>query len=730
MRIVILTEKPSVAKDIARVLGVNKDTRAYIGGFGNDGNEYRITWCLGHLLEIYVEEAEGTWDLEKLPILPRKVVLRPIGEGSFKPVQDTEGGKDEGRTGTVRNIYADRLRVIRDAFTWCDRIIAATDAGREGQGIFQNVYAYLGIKRDVQRLWIQSLTDAAIRDGLDHLLPYNSPEMYNLARAAWQRALSDWLVGVNATRAFTKASAVKDYSGRDKVLSLGRVQTPTLCMICERYEEHINFRSEDYWYLAGTTEKDGQEFRVRGDQWFMRRELADRALDGVIGERRLYVTDVNTERRNELPPLLHDIASLQKIANSRYGMTLEKTVDIVESLYLKHLVTYPRTGSRYLTEDVFKTVPELVKRLLHDKEYGAVARDLLDGGKFSHRSVDNAKVTDHHALIITENRCPPDLTEDEAAVYDLILSRFLEAISPVCVADLTTIRLESAGVQFTVKGRKELSSGWRAVTKGKVMTQTDSVNPDEAEFDTGDLPALAKGDVLPVKSMEIVEDKTKPKPLLTDATLLTQMEKAGRRVDDKQMVSILKDIGIGTPATRHEVLKTLETRGFVTRSKKAIKPTALGLDVWATVKDLEIANVEMTAHWEIRLDRIKNGQEDPSVFEGNIRKYTHRMTRELIDSESVKGLRDKMEREHPMLRCPRCGEPLRLSEKSAWCKACAYTVWRNFRGTMLSDSAMRSLLQNGTAGPVTLTSREGKEYSGMLSLEKDGKITMTFNNKR
>lgn len=700
---VIIAEKPSVAREIAKVVGATTAGKDYFSGGG-----YCVTWCFGHLLEIHAREEQGGWSLDDLPLIPRGFFLSPVAE--------------KGRDGKyhVDSAIKERLDVIKRLFDDCDGIVVATDAGREGELIFRRVYSYLECKKPFERLWISSLTEQAISDGMRHLLPGHSKD--NLAAAAEQRSQADWIVGINATRAFTLAS------GYRRVLSLGRVQTPTLCMICSRYVEHRDFKSEPFWFIEGESQKGGVSFKWRGIKRYDHKDEGVTDFGMVKGGSLLKVSSVETVRKTEVPPLLHDIASLQKAANSRYGYTAEETLRAAQSLYEKKLITYPRTGSRYIPEDVFATVRKLLGSLSWHAEYGEIAISLGAAPVLCKRSVDDAKITDHHALLVTGNR-PEGLSDKEEAVYDLVLVRVLEAFSPSCVADVTTVILASKGVEFEAKGRKDVVLGWRAVIKTGSYEDVELRDADQVELSMTPLPEMKEGDLIAVGRIELVEDRTKPKPLLTDATLLSAMEAAGRKSDDKEVVAALKEIGIGTPATRAEIIETLVRRGYVNREKKKFVPTPLGLEVYGSVRDKDVANVELTARWEIALDDISEGKMAPVEFAKGIREFTKRITRELLDAEDVKGLSARMDAY--AVKCPRCGETIRLGEKTAWCKACNLTVYRTIAGKTLSDGAMTALLTKGTTRMLYgFKSKAGKEFSAAVELLEDGKTRLVFPTKK
>lgn len=725
MKRLVITEKPSVAETIARAIGVRNKVPGYFQGKAEDGNYYSITWCLGHLLEIYVPEADGPWQMEKLPILPEKISLRPIrSKDDPQPYVDSDG-----RTVIPENDYDKRIRVIRELADWCNEIIAATDAGREGQGIFENLYSYLGCTKPVKRLWISSLEEQDVLEGFKNLYDNSSPEFHNLGVASRVRSEADWLVGVNATRALTLATRYKDIRGKNVVLSLGRVQTPTLCMICRRWDEHVNFKSEAYWILNGEAAKDGVTFRWRNEKRYSLREEAVRDQRKIMDGGVMLVSDVDVETKNAQPPLLHDIASLQKMANFRYGMTLDETLNVAQSLYEKRLISYPRTGSRYIPESVFLTIPTLLQKFTTHPDYGEFAKELIAKGHYVRRSVNDTKITDHHAIITTRRHPRADeLNEQEKLIYDLIVSRMIEAFSPANTYEITTVRMQSEDLDFIVRSRRDIVIGWRDITRkegGDIMMEEDG----DDDITSKQLPHMEAGDTVNVLSANVVEDKTKPRPLLTDATLCSMMENAGKQSDDKTVTATLKDIGIGTPATRHEILATLVARKYVERKERFLYPTTLGLTIYNALSKSELTSVEMTAQWEMALGDIANDGADEKVFEKNIRTYAARLTKEIINLKSVQEIRDHVEAQR--LRCPKCGNYIFLGDKSAWCKSCGFTLWRQKAGKTLGDGSMRALLTRGYTGLLSgFRKKDGTTFNASVRLLGNGQTELVFEKKQ
>ena len=434
--IALIAEKPSVAKDIARIIGATQKNDGYLSG-----NGYMVTWAFGHLIQLAMPEAYGVANFrrESLPILPPDFQLIP------RQVKAEKGYKAD--PGVLK-----QLKVIKEVFDQCDKIIVATDAGREGELIHRYIYNYLGCTKPFVRLWISSLTDRAIREGLDNLQP---GERYdNLYLSAKSRSEADWLIGINATQALSVAAG-------QGVFSLGRVQTPTLVMICSRYLENKNFVPTKFWQLKADTASGRISFTAQSTAKWEQQPEAIAALQRVKDAGQLAVKSVERKETSQEPPLLYDLTTLQKEANTKLNFSADKTLSIAQSLYEKKVMSYPRTGSRYIPEDVFDEMPERVAMLGQYPRFAGYAAG-LNGVTLNRRSVNDGKVTDHHALIVTEN-LPGELSKDERAVYELVAGRMLEAFSGRCVKDVTTAVLFAGDTDFTVKGSVMKEAGWRAV---------------------------------------------------------------------------------------------------------------------------------------------------------------------------------------------------------------------------------------------------------------------------
>ena len=683
----IIAEKPSVARDIARIVGANSRQDGYL-----EGNGYFVTWAMGHLIALAMPEAYGftAYKAEDLPIRPNpfQLIVRQVRKDK-EYISDPAALK--------------QLKIIRSCFDRADRIIVATDAGREGELIFRWIYAHLGCRKPFYRLWISSLTDKAIREGMANLKSGNNYE--NLYHSAQARAEADWLVGINASRALSIA--------RRGGYSLGRVQTPTLAMVCRRYIENRDFSSAPYWKLSAFTEKEGMSLKAIGVIDYESESSAQTALAALRSQSRLTIESVTRKVGHTSPPLLYDLTALQKEANRCHGFSADKTLSIAQSLYEKKITTYPRTGSRYISEDVFEEVPVLLRKI------GKTLSNPLN-----RHSVDNDKVTDHHAIIPT-GETPQGLSADEVTVYQMVVTRFVEAFSPDSEEERVQVQFTDDTNIFTWKACRQISLGWKAVQKNKATETEEKEDGDEQVLSS--LPNLTEGEVLPLVDAEITEHKTKPKPLYTEATLLSAMENAGREVEDAESKKAMAECGIGTPATRANIIETLILRDYIRREKKAIVPTEKGLAVYEIVKDKKIANAEMTGSWELALAAIEAGQMPPERFAQGINSYISTICEELLSLASE-------QKSYPTYRCPECGsESVGIYAKVAKCrnKDCNFHVFREVCGTLLSEDNIRDLLTTGRTPILNgLTSKAGKKFNARLVLNEDYTTSFEFENKK
>lgn len=668
---------------------------------------------MGHLVTLAMPEAYGfsSYKAEDLPICPNPfgLIVRQVRKEKEKEyISDPAALK--------------QLKVIRSCFDRADRIIVATDAGREGELIFRWIFEYLNCRKPFDRLWISSLTDKAIHEGLFCLK--SGSDYDNLYHSAKARSEADWLVGINASRALSIA--------RRGGYSLGRVQTPTLAMVCRRYIENRDFSSVSFWKLSALVENEGMSLKAIGSTDYESQASAQTALATLRSQSRLKVESVARKVGGTPPPLLYDLTALQKEANRRHGFSADKTLSIAQSLYEKKITTYPRTGSRYISEDVFEEVPALLRKI------GKTLSNPLN-----RHSVDNAKITDHHAIIPT-GETPSGLSADEATIYNMVVTRFIETFSPDSEEERMLVQLTDGTNAFIWKAYRQISLGWKAVQK--------EVKSDDEEELLATLPNLTEGELLPLLNAEITEHKTKPKPLYTEATLLSAMESpcqrehrqtslpmpsaagvrrmqnAGKEVEDAESKKAMAECGIGTPATRANIIETLILRDYIRRDRKSIIPTEKGLAVYEIVKDKKIANAEMTGNWELALAAIEAGQMPAEKFAQGINSYVGTICEELL------ALSPQVQKSYPTYRCPKCGsESVGIYAKVAKCRheGCDFHIFREICGTLLTEDNIQDLLTTGRT-PVLkgLTSKAGKKFNARLVLNEDYTTSFEFENKK
>ena len=686
----IIAEKPSVAREIARLVGATKPEEGYM-----HGNGYYVTWAFGHLVQPALPEGYGIkgFQRDNLPVIPDEFQLVP------RQVRTEKGYKAD--SGVMKQI-----RTITRLFNDSDRIIVATDAGREGELIFRYLYHYTGCTVPFDRLWISSLTDKAIREGLANL--EDGTKYDNLYLAAKSRSEADWLVGINGTQALTIAAGRGTYS-------VGRVQTPTLAMVCARFWENKRFVPQDVFQTHFSTRgKDADSVAKFSSvkKWNVKGEAAE--VYGILKEAgTVAVLSVERKETVQEAPLLYDLTALQKDANARHGFTAEKTLAIAQKLYESKLITYPRTGSRYIPEDVFAGIPSLLKGLKGNPKWDAVAGQLRE---LNRRSVDDTKVTDHHALLPTGVK-PLLFSKEDTAIYDMIVARMLEAFSGKCVKDVTTVKAGCGGVEFVAKGNVVKQYGWRSVRNEKEEGEDNVV-----------LPEWKEGDILPIMGCSLTEGKTKPKPFHTEATLLAAMETAGKEVEDEVMRQAMKDCGIGTPATRAAIIETLLKREYIVRSKKSLVPTEKGLALYSIVRGMDIANVEMTGQWEAALAKIEHGELPAEAFMRDIEAYTRKITTELLACDKIFGHKDSG------ISCPKCGDGrMQFFGRVVHCDNtnCGLPVFRQIAGKTLSDTEMADLLKNGQTGLLNgFRNKQGKPFSAVVAFDGDFNTVFEFPEKK
>lgn len=698
----IIAEKPSVAKEIAHIVGADKREEGYM-----QGNGYYVTWAFGHLVQPAMPETYGMkgFHAENLPVIPDPFVLVP------RQVKTENGNKPDA------GVLA-QIKIIGKLFDSSERIIVATDAGREGELIFRYLYAYLGCRKPFDRLWISSLTDTAIREGLLNLK--DGKEYDNLYHAAKARSEADWLVDINGTQALTIAAGRGTYS-------VGRVQTPTLGMVCERYWEHKRFESKPFWQVHfGVVDADsGNILKFTSANRWTDKATATDIYNKVKETGSVIITKVATKRKVEKAPLLYDLTTLQKEANSQHGFTAEHTLSIAQKLYEAKFITYPRTSSRYISDDVFATLPKLFKNLENHSEYGEKVKLLPVSEDYSKNSVNAAKVTDHHALLITENAVI-GLFKDEKIVYDMILCRMIEAFSADCIKDITSVSAQvDHEVEFGISGSIIRQTGWRALSlKEKNKRQDKDADATDNEVKDQVIPNWQEGQHITLSGCTITEGKTKPKPLHTESTLLAAMETAGKEIEDDMMRQAMKDSGIGTPATRAAIIETLLKREYMVRQQKKLVPTEKGLALHSVVKNMAIANVEMTGKWEAELAKIERGEASADGFTHSIEGYTREITAELLGCDRLFSHKDSG------CQCPKCQQgTMQFFGKVVRCsnKECGMPVFKQVAGKLLTDADITDLLTKGKTRTLNgFTSKQGKSFSAAIAFDENFNTKFVF----
>ncbi len=591
--IVCVTEKPSVARDIAAIVGATTSRDGYL-----EGNGYKVTWTYGHLCCLK-EPADYTewwkrWSLSSLPMVPPKFGIKLIPEAR----------------------YEHQFNVIRDLIAEADEVINCGDAGQEGELIQRWVMQKADIHCPVKRLWINDLTDASIREGFSHLMPAERKD--NLYLAGLSRAIGDWLLGMNATRLYSLK-----YSSPGKVLSIGRVQTPTLAMIVDRHKEIANFNPEDFWELK-TTYRDAQ-FNATGGR-FSSVETAEEA-SRRIGTAPFEIKDVTEKKGKEAPPRLFDLTSLQVECNKQWGWSAEETLRLIQTLYEKKVTTYPRVDTTYLNDAIYSKVPDILRRMT---PYSNLTEPILSRGKLpkSKKVFDNSKVTDHHAIIPT-GQLPNMLSGNEKLMYHLIARRFIANFYPDCEFLSTTVIGEAADVKFKALGKVIVEPGWRIVFGKDHKQDSDGISDDRI------LPKFSTGERGPHEP-SVVKKTTQPPKYYTDATLLRAMETAGKTVEDEELRDALKMNGIGRPSTRAAIIETLVKRRYIYRQRKNIMVTKAGIDLIDTIDEELLKSAKLTGIWENKLRQIEDGSYSASEFIEELKAMIGQIVRNVLSDNSMK----------------------------------------------------------------------------------------------
>jgi DNA topoisomerase-3 len=704
----VIAEKPSVGRDLARVLpGPFAKHEGYL-----EGPEHVLTWAVGHLVQLAEPDEYDVkykkWRMADLPIVPAKFKLVVRDERSKKQmsVVTQQLGREE-----------------------VEAVVNACDAGREGELIFAYLFEKARSKKPVQRLWLSSMTKAAMERAFSELRP--ASEFATLEAAARSRSESDWIVGMNATRAAT----IRLRSSFDGAVSLGRVQTPTLAIITRREEEIRAFKPEPYWLVDATFAAPGERvYEGRYHDGFKPRlpsaEVADAVVSAVLGQVG-EITKLETKERRERAPLLYDLTSLQREANNRYGFTARRTLAAAQRCYEEHKVlTYPRTSSRFLTSDMIAELKPIAGHVgAAGREYQAAAAyvqglDMLPLG----RVVADDKVGDHHAIIPTNSNHGLDkLSDDDRRIYDMVARRFLAVFHPEAVFENTKVETTVAGYVFRTRGKVLLVPGWRGVY-GELAEGEGAGEDDEGREQQ--LPKLELAENVETRRVEAEEKETKPPRRYSDASLLGAMETAGRLVDDDEMREAMKESGIGTPATRASIIERLIDVGYVERDARALVATEKGLNVIRLLGDHPLTSPSLTGDWEQRLAKIERGDEPRARFMADIKGFAESTVADL--DAKLKDVRIPRANLGP---CPVCGHDIVENRKgfSCWGRedpGCGFVIWKAKAGKTLPMAVAKELIATGrTARPVTgFKGRSGRSFRARLALEQseEGKWRVEF----
>ena len=711
----VITEKPSVARDIVSAIGGFVEHDGYW-----ESDDFVVTFAVGHLLELLepeeIDPHYKRWTLADLPILPEQFQLK----------------KKKGQTDRIRTI--EKLLARKDV----DRLVNACDAGREGELIFREIVKYLGSDKPIQRLWLQSMTASAIRDGFSALRP--DAELLGLAAAAECRAFSDWLIGMNATRALTKRLKTR----REKTAwSAGRVQTPTLALLVEREAEVLAHVPRPFWRVTGTFEREGATwtgvwfdpaFRADGDDDRRDDRLFDearaRAIAAAVEGREGVASETRKPSREAAPPLF-DLTSLQREGNRRFGWSARRTLSAAQRCYEAHkLLTYPRTDSRCLPNDYRRVVDDVLRAFAGRRadEFAPHAQRLLERGlENAGRIFDDAKVSDHFAIIPTGNPPSAALSGDDRRLFDLVMRRFLGAFHPPALWERVERVVEVSGESFRTRARALMEPGWREVLPPPAPTP--GAGEDE---ETGVLPPLvagqrdASGVPATLRSTELASEETKPLPRLSEARLLSLMENAGQSLDDEDLAAALHEKGLGTPATRAEIIENLIAKGYAVRLGKALRPTVKGIRLIDTLRRVHIdrlASPALTGEIEQHLAEVEKGRRKPEAFLAEMREYASEIVeaaRSFEYGQIYGGL--------PSLgSCPACGRDVyeqawfyRCEEEPKRDPDCAFRIWKDTSGRYLDRAAVAALLRDGRSGSLDgFTARDGRTYRGHLELDRE-----------
>ncbi|OBQ54639.1 DNA topoisomerase 3 [Tamlana sp. s12] len=690
---VCIAEKPSVAREIASVLGANTKRDGYF-----EGNGYAVTYTFGHLCTLKepndYKPYWKSWDLNNLPMLPEKFETKVVSNSGIQK----------------------QFNIVKSLFDKAELVINCGDAGQEGELIQRWVMNEANYKGEVQRLWISSLTTEAIKEGFESLKPASDYD--NLYYAGFSRAIGDWLLGMNATRLYT----VK-HGGYKQVLSVGRVQTPTLAMVVNRFKEIENFKPQPYWELQ-TLYRDTLFSYEEGR--FLKKEDGE-ALANKVKESDFEIDSITKKKGKEYAPKLFDLTGLQVYCNTKFGFSADETLKIVQALYERKVVTYPRVDTTFLPNDIYPKVPGILQKLTN---YATLTQPLLGKKiKKSSKVFNDKKVTDHHAIIPTGMQT--NLQYNQQQVYDIIVKRFIAVFYGDCTVSNTTVLGNAAKIVFKTTGKEIIEKGWRVVFE----------NPDAKEKESGILPTFVKGEKGPHEP-SFLEKETKPPNQYTEASLLRSMETAGKQVDDEELRDLMKENGIGRPSTRANIIETLFRRKYIKRNKKQVLPTVTGIQLIDTIQNDLLKSAELTGSWEKQLKDIEKGEFSAAAFIRNMKQMVDALVYEVrsetkranisqfvaVKNREAKAAKKKVA---GILNedCPKCKKAKLLKGKTAYgCSGykdgCDFVLPFNFADKKISEKQWIRLLQKGSTVNLKGFKVDGTTVEGLLRFDDNFKLKL------
>lgn len=700
---VCIAEKPSVARDIAQVIGATARKDGFF-----EGNGFQVTWTYGHLCQLKEPEDYDkiykSWRLDHLPVLPDQHGIKLINDRRIKK----------------------QFNIIQNLCRSATEIVNCGDAGQEGELIQRWVYDLLGFRKPLKRLWISSLTEEAIREGFSRL--HQGTEFDSLYEAGQARAIGDWLLGINATRLFSKK-----YSDGD-VLSIGRVQTPTLALVVQRHEEIQSFQPQPFWELS--LQYRETTFRYAKGKFFQK-EKAQEICD-IVKNSPFSIKSVETRKGKEPPPLLYDLTTLQMDANRRWSFTAEQALKTLQSLYEKKIITYPRVDTRYLSRDLYPKIPGILQSL---EEWNAETEPLL-GKKLKQttRIFNDVKVTDHHAIIPT-GKTNKKLPDGEKRIYELIVRRFIAAFYPDCSFSYTTVLGNSAEYAFKATGKQILDPGWQVLYGKDLPRESKNKEPEEQQV----LPDFVVGES-GEHQPKIEEKETRPPRPYSEATLLRAMETAGKKVDDETLRVLIKENGIGRPATRASIIETLFKRQYLYREKKSIHPTQRGIELIHLIQNPILKSAELTGQWEKKLRAIENREFGIQQFIEEMNQFVSDVVNEVkvapdgqitpitgrTGKRSEKSKKKSVSYKKNIGQCPKCKKGYVVDKGKSygcnlWKNGCDFTIWKERCGKTLSEKEAKLLLSKGTTPVIQgFLSKKGTTFNAALKLTTEFTTVFEF----